>query len=502
VNTKPAGPDAASGWGQSPNMSAFETLTWRVEADPRLRSAFTLVDLLDRAPDWERLLNAHDWGTRMVPRFRQRVIEPALPVGPAMWAVDPNFDLGYHLRRVRLPEPGTIGQLLQLAQQLAMTPFDRARPPWEATLVEGLEDGRSAYILKLHHSATDGLGGIQLLSLLHSPTRDPSPDKPEPAAPAPQTITPMGLLADELVQQVRSAPAAAATLATGVLGLARRALARPDRAVGDVLRLARSARRVLTAAPAPRSPLLRGASLSFRFVAHQVPLTELKAAARAADGSVNDAFLAALLGGFRRYHEHFGVSIDVLPVAIPISLRADDDPMGGNRFAGARFAAPLGEPDPRERIRLVREFVRSARDEPAIDALSVLAPMLSRLPTRVLTPPIAQYARGHDLQASNVPGIAHPVYLAGARITHMYPFGPLPGCAAMAALVSHDGTCCIGVNLDPAAITDPDTFVDCLRAGFDEVLALRPPVVSESGVTHLPPRHRRSGQRSNHDTET
>src|SRR5271166_4465750 len=122
-------------------MSAFETLTWRVEADPRLRSAFTLVDLLDRAPDWERLLNAHDWGTRMVPRFRQRVIEPALPVGPAMWAVDPNFDLGYHLRRVRLPEPGTIGQLLQLAQQLAMTPFDRARPPWEATWWRGSRTG-------------------------------------------------------------------------------------------------------------------------------------------------------------------------------------------------------------------------------------------------------------------------------------------------------------------------------------------------------------------------
>jgi hypothetical protein len=63
--------------------------------------------------------------------------------------------------------------------------------------------------------------------------------------------------------------------------------------------------------------------------------------------------------------------------------------------------------------------------------------------------------------------------MAGARITHMYPFGPLPGCAAMISLVSHDGTCCIGANLDPAAITDPELFVRCLAEGFAEVLELR-----------------------------
>jgi hypothetical protein len=64
------------------------------------------------------------------------------------------------------------------------------------------------------------------------------------------------------------------------------------------------------------------------------------------------------------------------------------------------------------------------------------------------------------------------VYIAGARVTHMYPFGPLPGCAAMIVLVSHDGTCCVGANVDPAAVTDTDLFATCLREGFDEVLAL------------------------------
>jgi diacylglycerol O-acyltransferase len=464
--------DAPSEWGRSTRLSAFDTLTWRIEADPRLRSTITIIDILDRAPAWDRLVAAHDWGTRLVPRFRQRVVEPALPIGPAEWVVDANFDLTYHLRRVRLPGPGTMRQLLDLAGQLAMTPFDRARPPWEAILVEDLEGGRAGYILKLHHSATDGLGGIQLLSQLHSRTPEPTPDKPQPPPPAPRQVSPAGLLGAELARQVRDAPVAAARGVGVAVVVARRALGRPERAAGEALRLARSAQRVLTPPPAPRSPLLSGRSLTWRFEVHEVPLADLKAAGKAAGGSVNDAFLAALLGAFRHYHEHFGVEIDKLPIAIPISLRATDDPMGGNRFAGARLAAPVGEPDPRERIRRVREFVLSARDEPAIDALSVLAPVLSRLPTDMLIRLISQYARGHDLQASNVPGIAHPVYLAGARITHMFPLGPVPGCAAMAAMVSHNGICCIGVNLDPSAITEPDVFASCLRAGFDEVLAL------------------------------
>jgi hypothetical protein len=71
-----------------------------------------------------------------------------------------------------------------------------------------------------------------------------------------------------------------------------------------------------------------------------------------------------------------------------------------------------------------------------------------------------------------VPGISRPAYIAGARITHVYPFGPLPGCAATVTLVSHDGTCCVGANLDAAAFVEPELFKSCLLEGFGEVLEL------------------------------
>ena len=98
--------------------------------------------------------------------------------------------------------------------------------------------------------------------------------------------------------------------------------------------------------------------------------------------------------------------------------------------------------------------------------------MLAWLPGPVLGAMSSRMTSANDVQASNVPGVPHPVYIAGARITRMYPFGPLPGCAAMITLISHDGTCCIGINTDPAAVTSPACSSTGLRAGLAEVTAL------------------------------
>lgn len=444
-------------WGTGRQLNALETLMWRAEADPRLSATTVAVELLDRVPHWDRLLAAHDWGTRYVTRARERVLASSWPPGRLEWVPDEHFDLSYHLRRVRLPGPGDLDRLLELAQTTAMTPFDRSRPPWEALLVEGLSGGRAAYLVKLHHSLTDGLGGIQLLTQLHSRTRRHNPDKPRPPAGQPRPAGQSAALARQL--------AAATRWAGGAVGL----LTRPDRAVG----VARSLQRVLGPPPAPGSPLLAGRSRSWRFLSHEVPLADLKAAARAAGGSVNDAFLAALLGAFRLYHGRLGAPLEVMPIAFPISLRADDHAAGGNRFTGARMAAPVGEADPAERIRLVREFVLTARAEPAGAALGLLAPALVALPVAALGQLVGRLTGSSDLQASSLRGVGHPVYLAGARVTHLYPFGPRPNLPAMITMVSHDGTCCIGANVDPAAVTELELFARCLRDGFAEVIAIR-----------------------------
>jgi diacylglycerol O-acyltransferase / wax synthase len=462
-----------SAWGAERELNAVEALMWRAEADPRMRNAVTSLEILDCEPDWDRLWAAHDWGSRLVPRFRKRVVEPPLGVGAPVWAVDPDWDLDRHLRRAQLPAPGTMRQLLDLAQEIASAPFDRAHPPWEAVLIEGLEGDRAAYVLKVHHSITDGLGGIQLLSMLHSRQREPTPDKPQPPPPPPEPTGGGDVLVEQLAKGARGLPGDAARAALGAARGAGRALLRPDRTAAEALEYARSLARVAGPPAAAPSPLLASRSLRWRFEVLDVPLDDLRAAAKAVGASVNDAFVTALLGAFARYHDAFGVPIRRMPIAIPVSLRSAEHPMGGNRFAGVRLAAPVGERDPRRRIERVRDLVLTARHEPAFDALGVLAPALGRLPAPLIARVAGQLTAGNDLQASNVPGIPHPVYMAGARITHLYPFGPLPGCAAMIALVSHCGTCCIGANLDAAAFTDPELFARCMAEGFAEVLDLR-----------------------------
>jgi diacylglycerol O-acyltransferase / wax synthase len=458
----------AAQWSAEREMSPFEALMWRMETDARLRSPMTVVDLLDSVPDWTRLRSAHDWASRLIPRFRQRVQEPAFGLGAPIWVDDPDFDLDYHLQRVALPGKGTRRELLDLAQAEAMTPFDRARPPWRAVLFEGLEGDRAAYLLKIHHSMTDGQGGIQLVGLLHSRKRAPSPHKTAPPPRPGEDIGAARALAEQLLSTPLNAARGARDLLSQSAGVARRPLESAQAAV----RFGGSLERVLAPPPTDPSPLLESRSLSWRFDALEVPVDDLKRAGRAAGGSLNDAYVAALLGGFRRYHEELGSPIDSLPMAMPISLRRGDHPMGGNRFAGARFAAPVGAPDPADRIRLVREFVLNTRDEPALDAIGFVAPVLSRLPPALVARWYAGQTAKIDLQASNVAGLPWDAYIAGAKIERMLPFGPVPGCAVMATLLSYAGTCCIGISSDAAAVTDPERFAACVQKGLGEVVAL------------------------------
>ena len=237
-----------SPWGVEPVLSDLEAMMWRAEADPRLRSTGIFVDVLDRAPDWDRLLRAHEWAIALVPRLRQRVVDDAIGINSPTWVLDHDFDLSYHLRRVRLPAPGTFDQVLALAQTTAMTPLDRARPLWEATLVEGQSDGGAAYLLKMHHCLTDGQAGIQLFDLLHSDTpalssrtdrlvttRDPEP-APDPA-----------------VRIIRAVADTTRALTSAAGGLGLSLLRRPELTVSSSVRMARSLARVTGPPPAKPS---------------------------------------------------------------------------------------------------------------------------------------------------------------------------------------------------------------------------------------------------------
>jgi diacylglycerol O-acyltransferase len=454
-------------------LAPLDALMLKTDADPRYRSVNTGVLVLDGEPGWDRVLAAFEAATRKAPRLRQKVVAPLLPVGPPQWVPDADFDLRYHVRRVSAPGDGSLAQVLADASRAATAPFDRAYPLWDATLYEGMAGG-SALVMRAHHAVADGLGSLEILAAL----LDLEPDPPAPAVmdvPAPAAVaeaTPAGLLLSRLAAASMPGIALERNISLG-LAAGRLAL-QPGGTFAQVTAWASSVRRLMTADGATPSAQLAGRSRTRRFAALDVPLAALKQAGNEAGCTVNDAYLAALLGGFRRYQDKQGGPAGDVPLALPINLRGQDaDPAAaaaGNQFSAAVLPGPATIDDPVERMRAVARLVRQARSEPGLDAPSRLAPVLAQLPGVVATLGLANHARRVDLQASNVMGSPVPAYLAGQRVRRLYPFGPLPGIPAMAVLLSHDGTCCIGISYDPAAITDSPLFFTCLTESFDEIL--------------------------------
>jgi WS/DGAT/MGAT family acyltransferase len=458
----------AASWNADRRLTPFENLMWRTEVNPLLRSTGVVMEVLDSAPDRERVIAAHEWGSRLLAPLRHRVVEDALGLASPRWVVDQDFDMGYHLRFARLPEPGTMQQALEAAQALAMTPFDRARPLWEAVLLDGLEDGGAVYLLKLHHSIADGQATVQMFEILHGDSPEPGRAQALPV-PAPERVSGTSIALDTVLSAprrlIREGAGVGGRVASGVLG------ARRHQVLGAI-RYAESLGRMLGPPPAQGSILLEQRSLNRRYGILEVPLKDLRAAGKACGGTVNAAFVAALVGGMRRYHEHHGIDLGELTLALPISLRKEGDPPGSNRFAGARILAPLGELDPRRRMRIIGERTAVARAEPAIGFMDALSPVMSRLPAPLVAAMTERVTRSIDLQASNIRGLDRTAYIAGARVKRTYAFGAAPGPAVMVTLMSYDGTCCVAVNVNAAAIPDHELFVQCAQAGLEEVIAL------------------------------
>ena len=155
-------------WRAATELNPVETMFWRMEPVPGMRPNLLAIVRLDRAPDWDRLVARHEWLSGEVPWLHQRVVEPPLRMGRPFWVEADHCRVERHLRRVTLPAPGADRQLLDFAQTLVHAPFEPTRPLWEAVVVEGLAGGKAAYLLKVHHSVTDGLGAAQFMFALHA----------------------------------------------------------------------------------------------------------------------------------------------------------------------------------------------------------------------------------------------------------------------------------------------------------------------------------------------
>ncbi len=350
-----------------------------------------------------------------------------------------------------------------------MSSFDPSRPLWQFTLVENLVGDEAALVMKVHHSLTDGIGGVQLALLLFDVTSgtDPGDEVPVPESDgaAPSKVM---LVREALAYNGRRVVGTIRRGLTGAVPTAFHVARNPWGAASDALATARSVARFVEPVPQTLSHLMTGRSLDRHLDMVDVDFRGLKQAAVSAGGSLNDAFVASITGGLRRYHDHHGFPVGDLRITMPISIRKKDDPAASNRITLARFKVPVGMADAAERLRLTGQRCRSARDERALPLSNTIAGTLNVLPSSV----VGSMLKHIDLLASNVPGMKAPLYLCGAPVSGYYAFGPTTGSAVNATLFSYCGKCCVGFTIDSAAVPDPDVLMECFREGFEEVLDL------------------------------
>jgi hypothetical protein len=234
------------------------------------------------------------------------------------------------------------------------------------------------------------------------------------------------------------------------------------RSVQGALDLATSVSRQVVIAGGSLSPLLVDRSATTRFEIMSIP--GARAAALTRGGSRNDLFVAGAAAGLGLYHERLGFPCDELRLATPTTQRRGHDV--GNWFVPARVAVPTGAANPGPHFEIVAERLAQARVEPALRYAGLVASTISYLPAPALIPALHAQVGTIDFAATAIPGMRGSGRICGARIETSYPFGPRLGCPVNLTAFATKDVLEVGIALDPAAITEPAVFLECLEEAF------------------------------------
>jgi diacylglycerol O-acyltransferase len=361
------------------------------------------------------------------------------------WVEQDEVDLEYHVRRSALPSPGDERELGILVSRLHGHHLDFHRPPWEAHLIEGLDGGRFAMYVKVHHSLIDGFSAMRILAnALSSDPNDlerplffsiPPPTRP-PRAPTQHEDLEGGVHFPELLAIVREQYGAAKTAIRALKKLVDSSRA------GD--------HDFVTPRQAPKCVLNARISKSRRFATQRIETARLRAIAKTAECTLNDVVLALSAASLRRYL----LEQDVLPgepliAMVPVAVRAKDDEGQGNSVGAILASLATDIEDPRERLAAIIDSTSHAKQ--MLQGMSKFA--ILQYSAMLLAPALLQMiptTAGHlkptfNLVISNVPGPDKPLYFRGARLEASYPMSiPLHGQAVNITCASYAGSMCFG----------------------------------------------------------
>ena len=431
-----------SAWLRMEDSTNLMTITALMVLEGRLDFARLKEIIEDR-------LMAHD-------RFRQRVVESALPLGKPAWVEDEHFTLRYHLRKVALASPHDQKALQDLVSDLMSTPLDRSRPLWQIHVVEEYGDG-TAIIIRLHHCIGDGIALVRLLFSL-------TDEEPE----APPVVRKAG----------KAAAGGARSLPAALLNQGREALVNPDK-LAEMVQSGASAVNVLARLiqrPADPKTSFKGRVTITKKAAWSspIPLDDVKRIGKAVGATVNDVLLAVATGAMRRYLIGRGDHVEGEDVhaVLPVNLRPEEE-LGklGNRFGLVFVALPVGVADPLERLATVRRRMNRLKKSPEAGVVFSVLQLLGIAKPELLALGVDFFGSKATLVMTNVPGPRKHLYFAGQKLKNMMFWVPQSAHLGLGvSIFSYAGEVRVGVATDAALVPDPDTLVQHVHGELDLLL--------------------------------
>ena len=182
-------------------------------------------------------------------------------------------------------------------------------------------------------------------------------------------------------------------------------------------------------------------------------------------------FVTAVARALAAFHREFGERPESLRMAMPVSTRTRGD-FAANRFAPSRVVVPIAIEAVDEHLVEMHRTLQGIRQEPALEAADLLAALTAGVPTSVLVSLFRAQTGTIDFATSNLRGSPAELYLGGARIEASYPMGPRAGVPLNVTVMSYCGELNLGIHSDPAALVDPELFLDELRHAFSDLAAL------------------------------
>jgi len=384
------------------------------------------------------------------------------------WIDDERVDVESHIHYLALPKPGNRRQLYTLAERLHAQPLNRLHPLWEVAFIEGLEGGRGAMYIKIHHALVDGISAIRLLlETFSSSPHERSRLLWQAELPKRQSSN------HESKDRTSSVIQKLTSVIEGMMSVAPVVSTETLRPLLHAIGWQRGPE--VSTFMAPRTILNSQITNRRRFASYDLSLREMREVAKKAGATVNDVVLMICASALRRYLlDQHALPETPLTTWMPISTRREGDNRPSNQIAMVCVSLATNVADARARFQAIRASAEAAKQDTlkrSPEANNWLAVLRGSLPLVTDLLGVNEFvAPAANLTISNVPGANQEFYFHGAKLEVIYPLSVLMGTVGLnITLLSCGDTLGVGLLACPDTVPNLEKLAGCLGDALVEV---------------------------------